>query len=94
MREMNSARQSRRPVPRTTDSRHDQPIEPNCLQRNFAAHKPDQGRQASPGGDQGHGHARSRRLVDGRSLTTELCIDALVMALQRHPRLPGLVHQR
>ena len=37
-----SAHQGRRPVPRTTNSRHDHPIAPNRLDRNFAAERPDQ----------------------------------------------------
>ena len=37
-----SARRSRRPVPRTTDSRHDYPIAPNRLERHFTADRPDQ----------------------------------------------------
>jgi transposase InsO family protein len=42
MREMGlSARQGRRPAPRTTDSRHDHPIAPNRLERNFTADRPD-----------------------------------------------------
>ena len=31
----------RRRVPRTTDSRHDHPVAPNLLGRNFAAERPD-----------------------------------------------------
>ena len=43
MREMGlSARQGRRRVPRTTDSRHDHPVAPNLLARRFAAERPDQ----------------------------------------------------
>ena len=43
MREMGlAARQGRRPAPRTTDSRHDLPVAPNLLARNFTAEKPDQ----------------------------------------------------
>jgi putative transposase len=51
MREMGlSARRGRR-APRTTDSRHDLPVAPNLLERNFVADRPDQvGRSAaSPG---------------------------------------------
>jgi hypothetical protein len=39
---MDSARQGRRRTPRTTDSRHDLPIAPNLLARNFTAERPDQ----------------------------------------------------
>jgi putative transposase len=43
MREMGlSARQGRKRVPRTTDSRHDLPVAPNLLARHFAAERPDQ----------------------------------------------------
>ena len=43
MREMGlSGRQGRRRTPRTTDSRHDLPVAPNLLDRNFTAERPDQ----------------------------------------------------
>ena len=43
MREMGlSARQGRQPVPRTTNSRHNHPIAPNRLERNFTSERPDQ----------------------------------------------------
>ncbi len=43
MREMGlSARQGRRPAPRTTDSRHARPVAPNLLARNFTAELPNQ----------------------------------------------------
>jgi putative transposase len=43
MREMGlSARQGRRRMPRTTNSRHDHPVAPNLLERNFVAEEPDQ----------------------------------------------------
>jgi putative transposase len=42
MREMGlQARRGRRRPPRTTDSRHDLPVAPNLLDRNFAADRPD-----------------------------------------------------
>jgi putative transposase len=42
MREMGlAARRGRRHVPRTTDGRHDRPVAPNLLDRNFAAERPD-----------------------------------------------------
>ena len=65
----------RRRTPRTTDSRHDLPVAPNLLDRNFAAERPDSGLArrhhlhsdrrglAVPGRDRGPGHARDRRLV-------------------------------
>ena len=37
-----SARRGRRRIPRTTDSRHDLPVAPNRLARNFSADGPDQ----------------------------------------------------
>ena len=37
-----SARRGRRRTPRTTDSRHDLPVAPNLLARNFTAERPDQ----------------------------------------------------
>jgi putative transposase len=36
-----AARRGRRRTPRTTDSRHDLPVAPNLLDRNFAAERPD-----------------------------------------------------
>ena len=43
MREMGlSARRGRRRTPRTTDSRHELPVAPNLLARNFVADRPDQ----------------------------------------------------
>jgi transposase InsO family protein len=91
-----SARRSRRPVPRTTDSRHDHPIAPNRLERNFAADRPDQVWLADISDiptDEGWLYLAA---VVGWSmadhLRTGLCTDALVMALQRHPPAPGLIH--
>ena len=37
-----SARRGRRRIARTTDSRHDLPVAPDLLDRNFTAEKPDQ----------------------------------------------------
>jgi len=49
------AHQERRPVPRTTNSRHDLPVAPNLLARNFEDSRPDQVWLADisylPGGD-------------------------------------------
>jgi transposase InsO family protein len=43
MREMGLAvRRGRRRIPSTTNSRHDLPVAPNLLDRNFTAEKPDQ----------------------------------------------------
>ncbi len=45
-----------------------------------------------PGGDQGHGDPRNRRLKGGRSPSwAELCCDALNMALNRRGPVPGLI---
>jgi HTH-like domain len=70
-----SARQGRRRTPRTTNSRHDLPIAPNLLARNFTAERPDQvwlsdisnwRRLALRSSNQGYGDVPDRRLVDGR----------------------------
>jgi transposase InsO family protein len=41
MREGGLAVARRRCVPRTTDSRHDDPVAPNLLDRNFVSERPD-----------------------------------------------------
>jgi putative transposase len=105
MREMGlSARQGRRPVPRTTNSRHDHPIAPNRLERNFTADRPNQVWLADISyiaRDEGWLYLAAvkdmaTREIVGWSmadhLRAELCIDALVMALQRHPPSSGLIH--
>lgn len=105
MREMGlSARQDRRPVPRTTNSRHDHPIAPNRLARNFTANRPDHVWLADISdiaSDEGWLYLAAikdmaTREIVGWSmadhLRTELCTDALVMALQRHSPAPGLIH--
>jgi putative transposase len=105
MREMGlSARQSRRPVPRTTNSRHGHPIAPNHLERNFTADSPDRVWLADISyiaTDEGWLYLAAikdmaTREIVGWSmadhLRTELCIDALVMALQRHSPSAGLIH--
>jgi putative transposase len=105
MREMGlSARQGRRPVPRTTNSRHDHPIAPNRLARNFTANRPDHVWLADISyipSDEGWLYLAAikdmaTREIVGWSmadhLRTELCTDALVMALQRHSPAPGLIH--
>jgi hypothetical protein len=65
-------------TPRTTDSRHDLPVAPNLLDRGTSPRtgRTRSGWPTSPtsrptragctGRDQGHGHARDRRLVHGR----------------------------
>jgi putative transposase len=105
MREMGlSARQGRRPVPRTTNSCHNHPIAPNRLERNFTADRPEQVWLADISyipTDEGWLYLAAikdmaTREIVGWSmadhLRSELCIDALVMALQRHPLSPGLIH--
>jgi transposase InsO family protein len=99
-----SARHGRRPAPRTTDSRHDHPIAPNRLERNFAADRSDQVWLADISyipSDEGWLYLAAikdmaTREIVGWSmadhLRTGLCTDALVMALQRHPPAPGLIH--
>ena len=96
MREMGlSARQGRRRTPRTTDSGHDLPIAPNRLERNFTAERADQVWLADisyiPTGEGWLYLAAIKdmatRQIVGWSmadhLKADLCIDALVMALQR-----------
>jgi putative transposase len=105
MREMGlSARQGRQRAPRTTDSRHDHPVAPNRLERNFMAEKPDQVWLADISyiaTDEGWLYLAAikdlaTREIVGWSmadhLRAELCVDALVMALQRHGPPPrGLI---
>jgi transposase InsO family protein len=105
MREMGlSARQGRRRMPRTTDSRHDLPVAPNLLARSFTAERPDQVWLADisyiPTGEGWLYLAAIKdmatRQIVGWSmadhLKAELCIDALVMALQRWQPGKGLIH--
>ena len=105
MREMGlSACQGRRRRPQTTDSCHDHPIAPNLLARNFTADRPEQVWLADISyisSDEGWLYLAAikdmaTREIVGWSmadhLRTGLCIDALVMALQRHHPPRGLVH--
>jgi transposase InsO family protein len=105
MREMGlSARRGRRRTPRTTDSRHDLPVAPNLLARNFTAEKPDQVWLADisyiPTGEgflylAAIKDMATRQIVGwsmADHLKAGLCVDALVMALQRHHPSPGLLH--
>ena len=108
-----SARQGRKRAPQTTDSRHNHPVAPNLLARNFAADRPDQVWLADVSyipTDEGwlylaaikdmatrEPDAERQSEVLGWSmadhLRAELCVAALVMALQRHGPPPhGLVH--
>jgi transposase InsO family protein len=105
MREMGlAARQGRRRPPRTTDSRHDLPVAPNLLDRHFAAERPDEVWLADisylPTGEGWLYLAAiedlATREVVGWSMADHLraglCVDALVMALQRRRPEPGLIH--
>ena len=99
-----SARQGRRRTPRTTDSRHDLPIAPNLLARNFTAERPDQVWLADisyiPTSEGWLYVAAIKDMatcqIVGWSmadhLRADLCIDALVMALQRCHPARGLIH--
>ena len=99
-----SARQGRRRTPCTTDSRHNLPVAPNLLDRNFTAERPDAVWLADisylPTGEGWLYLAAVKdlatRQIVGWSmadhLRAELCIDALVMALQRCQPPRGLIH--
>ena len=104
MREMGlSARQGRRPVPRTTDSRHSLPVAPNLLARNFVARLPNQVWLADISylpTDEGWLYLAAikdmatREIVGwsmAEHLRAELCTAALVMALQRCRPANGLI---
>jgi putative transposase len=105
MREMGlQARRGRRWPPRTTDSRHDLPVAPNLLDRHFVADRPDTVWLADISylpTDEGWVYLAAiedlaTREVVGWSMADHLraglCVDALVMALQRRRPGPGLVH--
>ena len=105
MREMGlSARRGRRRRPRTTDSRHDLPVAPNLLARDFSAETPDQVWLADvsyiPTGEgflylAAVKDLATRQIVGwsmADHLKAGLCVDALVMAIRRHGPPPGLVH--
>jgi putative transposase len=105
MREMGlRARQGRRRTPRTTDSRHDLPVAPNLLDRNFTAERPDAAWLADisyiPTGEGWLYLAAiedlATREIVGWSMADHLraglCVDALVMALQRRRPPRGLIH--
>jgi len=90
-----AASQGRRRTPRTTDSRHQLPTAPNLLARNFAAERPDQVWLADISylpTDEGWLYLAAIKDLATREilgwsmadhLRAELCLDALVMALQR-----------
>ena len=105
MREMGlQARRGRRRPPRTTDSRHNLPTAPNLLDRHFAAEWPDTVWLADVSylpTDEGWLYLAvvedlATREIVGWSmadhLRAELCIDALVMALQHRRPSRGLTH--
>ena len=105
MREMGlQARRGRRRPPRTTDSRHDRPIAPNLLDRHFAADRPDTVWLTDISylpTDEGWLYLAvvedlATREIVGWSMADHLraglCVDALVMALQRRRPEPGLIH--
>src|SRR3954467_129403 len=93
----------RRRVPRTTDSRHDHPVAPNLLGRNFAADRPDTvwlaGISYLPTGEGWMYRAAVKdmatREIVGWSMADplrgELARDALVMAIQRGQPPRGLI---
>jgi transposase InsO family protein len=99
-----AARRGRRRTPRTTDSRHDLPVAPNLLDRNFAAERPDTVWLADisyiPTGEgflylAAIEDLATREIVGwsmADHLRAGLCVDALVMALQRRRPPRGLVH--
>jgi putative transposase len=99
-----AARRGRRRTPRTTDSRHDLPIAPNLLGRRFAADRPDAVWLADISyipTDVGFLYLAAiedmaTREIVGWSMADHLraglCVDALVMALQRCRPPRGLVH--
>ena len=104
MREMGlSARQGRRRAPQTTDSRHDHPLAPNLLDRDFTADRPDQVWLADISyisTNEGWLYLAAikdlaTRQIVGWSMADHLraglCVDALVMALQRHQPPRGLI---
>jgi putative transposase len=94
----------RRRVPRTTDSRHDQPVAPNLLGRCFTAERPDAVWLADisyiPTGEGWLYLAAVRDLatreIVGWSMADHLraglCVDALLMALRRRQPPRGLIH--
>jgi transposase InsO family protein len=105
MREMGLvARRGRRRMPRTTDSRHDLPVAPNLLGRRFTADRPDAVWLADisylPTGEGWLYLAAiedmATREIVGWSMADHLrgglCLDALVMALQRCDPPEGLIH--
>jgi putative transposase len=95
---------AQRRVPRTTNSRHDQPVVPNLLDRNFTADRPDTVWLADisyvPTGEGWLYLAAIKdmatREIVGWSiadhLRAELVCDALLMAIRRRQPPRGLIH--
>ena len=105
MRDMGlQAQRGRRRRPQTTDSRHDLPVAPNLLGRSFVAERPDAVWLADISyipTDEGFLYLAAikdlaTRQIVGWSMADHLkaglCIDALVMALQRCRPPRGLLH--
>jgi putative transposase len=105
MRDMGlQAQRGRRRRPQTTDSRHDLPVAPNLLGRSFVAERPDTVWLADISyipTDEGFLYLAAikdlaTREIVGWSMADHLkaglCIDALVMALQRCQPPRGLIH--
>src|SRR5215213_5859061 len=98
------AQRGRRRRPQTTDSRHDLPVAPNLLGRSFVAERPDAVWLADISyipTDEGFLYLAAlkdlatRQIVGwamAEHLKAGLCIDALVMALQRCRPPRGLIH--
>src|SRR4051812_35329729 len=98
------AQRGQRHRPQTTNSRHDLPIAPNRLGRSFAAERPDAVWLADLSyipTDEGFLYLAALKDMATREivgwsmadhLRAGLCIDALVMALQRCRPPPGLIH--
>jgi putative transposase len=99
-----AAHRGRRRTPRTTDSRHNLPIAPNLLGRDFVAERPDTVWLADISyipTSEGFLYLAAvedmatRQIVGwamADHLRAELCTDALVMALQQCRPARGLVH--
>jgi transposase InsO family protein len=95
---------AQRRIPRTTNSRHDQPVAPNLLDRNFTADRPDTVWLADisyvPTGEGWLYLAAIKdmatREIVGWSiadhLRAELVCDALLMAIRRRQPPRGLIH--
>jgi putative transposase len=98
------ASRGRRRTPQTTDSRHDLPVAPNLLGRSFTAEQPDTVWLADISyipTDEGFLYLAAIKDMATRQivgwamadhLRAELCIDALVMALQRFQPSPHPTH--